>query len=372
MFEINPANCPGETVLGRAIRLARKPIFTVSEQFALDLTSEVIQSRIMAPHLVNLLADNVLGINNGVFTEASVPEESVRQALEDGSRALVAFKDRRRAVALEALDAVKSPDSSPIWGNPERFVRDDAPWFLMAGRDDGRQKGYDVLAGAADRFLESGGKARFLFFPIPGEEGLDGLGFLRQLASKYPQSVLVLPFLFKAGYLSAIQGASFGVMPSLYEPFGMANEFYLNGAVGIGRATGGLLHQIVPYRGVPSFTEAVQRRAERWSTEDSPATGLLFREEDGIPSEILDWEAINTGDLDTGAGGPDRLEYRLKLPLFRSMVAALHACLVDAAALYTRKPDLYYKFLAQGYLHVQGNFTWEKTSLAYLNQLAAE
>ena len=37
---------------------------------------------------------------------------------------------------------------------------------------------------------------------------------------------MVLPFIFVEGYRAALQGAAFGVMPSLYEPFGMANEFY--------------------------------------------------------------------------------------------------------------------------------------------------
>jgi len=35
-------------------------------------------------------------------------------------------------------------------------------------------------------------------------------------------------------------GATFGVMPSIYEPFGSAVEYMANGTVNIGRATGDL------------------------------------------------------------------------------------------------------------------------------------
>jgi glycogen synthase len=366
-FEIDPSDCPGRTILERAIPLVSKPIFTVSEQFAMDLTGEIIQSRIMAPHLGNLLRDNVIGVNNGMFTEPSAPEEVLVQAVNGDHEALAIFKTRRRIAAFEALNAVVDSESTPVWGSPEKLLQDSAPWFVMAGRDDSRQKGYDVLAGAADRFLGGGGTARFLFFPIPGEEGLDGINFIQRLARKYPESVVALPFLFRTGFLSTIQGASFGVMPSLYEPFGMANEFYLNGAMGIGRATGGLLQQVVPYRKAESFTDAVRTRADRWYEEESPPTGFLFREEDGVSSADEDWEAINAAGYNTQRGGPNRLKERLDLPLFRAMVTALQACLVDAARLYSDRPDLYFKMLAQGYFYIRENFTWEKAGERYLD-----
>jgi hypothetical protein len=35
-----------------------------------------------------------------------------------------------------------------LWGDISQFEKDDATWFVMAGRDDSRQKGYDVLARA--------------------------------------------------------------------------------------------------------------------------------------------------------------------------------------------------------------------------------
>ena len=62
----------------------------------------------------------------------------------------------------------------------------------------------------------------------------------------------------------------------------MANEFYLNGTVAIGRATDGIVQQIVPLRGIASFGKAVEERASRWHSPDTAPTGLLCHEQDGL------------------------------------------------------------------------------------------
>src|SRR5262249_22447408 len=191
---------------------------------------------------------------------------------------LAEWKAEHRQRFLGALEKLRSGEDRPVWGNIAQFARDEAPWFVMAGRDDPRQKGYDVLARAAEMFLEKRGQARFLFFPVPGDEGRPGLAFLRKLADRFAHSVLVFPFLFREGFLGALRGAAYGVMPSLYEPFGMANEFYLNGTVGIGRATGGIIQQIVPLHSAASYGSQTQRRAERWHAPGAAPTGFLFRE----------------------------------------------------------------------------------------------
>jgi hypothetical protein len=84
---------------------------------------------------------------------------------------------------------------------------------VLAGRDDPRQKGYDVAAAAAAAFLQTPGndtKAQFLFFPIPGDEGREGLLFLRELADAYPANVLVLPFLFREAMSRRFRAARSG------------------------------------------------------------------------------------------------------------------------------------------------------------------
>jgi glycogen synthase len=379
-----PAAPNRATVLGRAIPWVEKPIFTVSEQFALDLTEDVFQSHIMADHLQEeLRPPNVIGIDNGPFAAPAVPEEPV---LADARRGvhepLRAWKAGRKAAFLAALERFAPGAGQPLWGRAPRFVElarhmPGLPWFVLAGRDDPRQKGYDVAAKAIRAFLQKPGsdlRAQFLFFPIPGDEGRDGLLFLHALAEGYPANILVMPFIFQEGYLSALQASAFGVMPSLYEPFGMANEFYLNGAVGIGRATGGLLQQIVPLRSVGSFTPSVECRANRWHPASSAATGLLYREPDDLPDLAADWRAFNAAGY-LSRPNHDRVSERRGYRLFAEMAGALECALEDALAVYYRPSgatggQIYFAMLVAGIAHIQRRFSWERTAAEYTRHLA--
>ena len=134
------------------------------------------------------------------------------------------------------------PDQA--WGSLN-FDNDNGPIFLFFGRDDPRQKGYDVAAAAIEKIPK--GKAKYIFTPIPGDEGLEGLAFLKRLARKRPGEVKVFPFRMERGYMELQKGASFLVMCSLYEPFGGATEGYVVGTPVVARATGGLVQQVCPY-----------------------------------------------------------------------------------------------------------------------------
>ncbi len=373
----------GSTVLERVLPLIRKPIFTVSEQFARDFTEDVFQSTVMAPHLQEYLtSSNLVGVNNGFFTSLAIPEQPVLEAARQHKYELLkAWKTTQQTAATTAL-ADFTPDAErPVWGCIDSFVkkakyRVPQPWFVLAGRDDTRQKGFDVAAEAVRNFLGKSGndaRAQFLFFPMPGDEGREGLVFLQRLAEDYEANVLVLPFIFKKGYLAALQGAAFGVMPSFYEPFGMASEFYLNGAVGIGRATGGLLQQIVPLRSSRSFTPAVERRSNRWHPSSALATGLLYHESDDNPEVVDHWKAFNkVGYLSDP--GRDRVVERRKYRLFTDMADALEQSLEEAIELYTQPPDLngmqpYYAMLLEGIDHIQRGFSWECSAAEYNSYL---
>lgn len=363
---INPDSCPGDTVLQRALPLTELPVFTVSEQFAHDLTEDVLQTHVLAPQLQLTLKPRLVGIDNGPFVDLAVDAPVLAQAESGNFGPLTQWKAGHRKSFLDALSGLKPADDKPVWGDVARFARDDAPWFVMAGRDDSRQKGYDLLARAAQLFLEEKEAARFLFFPIPGDEGRAGLAFLRKLAERFPKSVLVFPFMFREGFMGALRGATFGVMPSLYEPFGMANEFYLNGTVGIGRATGGITQQVAPLRSVASFGDQVERRSARWHQPGAAATGFLFREQDGLPSEVDDWRAINAAEYDRDGGSFDRVQERIRYPLFQSMAEELCRALTDAAAVSRDQPDVYYRLLAAGISHIQQNFSWNQAALEYV------
>lgn len=366
---LNPQACPGHTVLQRVLALTELPIFTVSEQFAHDLTEDVLQVNVMAPHLQLTLKPRLVGIDNGPFVELAVDPQALAEAETGSFAALARWKAGHRQSFLTALGGLKPGPDKPLWGDLRRFKSDEAPWFVMAGRDDSRQKGYDVAARAASMFLERGGDGRFLFFPIPGDEGLVGLRFLRKLAERYPQSVLVFPFLFREGFLGALRGATCGVMPSLYEPFGMANEFYLNGTLGIGRASGGITQQVVPLRQVSSFGPSVEWRAGRWHAADAAPTGFLFHERDGLETEVDDWTALNAARYDRSEEGLDRVEERSRYALFQSMATELLHALQDAAKVAKEQPDLYYRLLAAGIRHIRKSFSWDRAALDYVRHI---
>jgi glycogen synthase len=366
---LEPDEYSGTTVLECALPLVRDPIFTVSEQFARDLSSEILQTEIMIPHIGSGLTPRLLGVNNGPFVERSIPDEILTPAQDGDYAPIHKWKITNREHAFTAMDEFTPSKSTPIWGDLQKFDRSDAPWFVMAGRDDSRQKGYELNCIAIDQFLSSNQQARFLFFPIPGDEGLFGIEFIRELAEKYPQYVLGFPFLFREGFFAIMQGANYGIMPSYYEPFGMANEYYLNGVGCIGRATGGITQQIVPNRKVPSYSSSVKRREKQWHDSSSPPTGFLFRESDNIPSALEDWLRINEADYDLGSSNSDRFHQRQKLSTVKSMATELTSTLEDACQLYLTRQDLYYEMLINGIDYITSEFSWESAAKAYIEQI---
>lgn len=368
---ISAAGCPGVTVLNRAIPLIEDTLFTVSDQFADDLTQDDFQSKVMADHLQDVLRPRLLGVNNGPFVDLAVAPKALARAKQGDFHLLAAWKAANRHKAIAALNEHTPAPDQPIWGNRGRFRQDEsAGWFVMAGRDDTRQKGYDVAAAGIRSFLNIGKKAQFFFFPIPGDEGLAGLFFLKKLAEEFPEHILVFPFIWREGFFATLQGASFGLMPSLYEPFGMANEFYLNGTVGIGRATGGIVQQIVPLQRVSCFSRAAQTCASRWHSSSAHPTGLLFRESVTITASVHDWRAINAANYRLGGESPDRVEQRNGYVLFRSMSDELRISLEDAVNLFQNESEQYYAMLTEGIAHVQRSFSWQRAAHEYVRTVA--
>jgi glycogen synthase len=366
-FGLDPRLYPGETVLQRVLPRAQPPVFTVSDQFAVDLISDPLQKTVMAPHLQEELGTRLVGVCNGPFVDLKLPTTMIKKASRN-YKLLETWKSEQKAAALEALAEVKVTEQTPVWGNPKQFREEDAPWFVFAGRDDSRQKGYDVAVAAIREFLAIGGHGQFLFFPIPGDEGLKGLSWLADLATEYPTNVIAFPFIWREGFSASLSGAAYGVMPSLYEPFGMASEFYLNGTIGIARATGGLIQQISPLRELDSYTSAAARLVKQWHNPTSKPTGLLFREPDDLPSESDDWRAINAAAYNSSGACLNRVSERMKLPLFKEMVIALTKCLIDASELYKNRPELYYQMLLAGIKHSQAAFSWKKSAEGYLRK----
>jgi glycogen synthase len=368
---IDPMSCagpePGSGVLERAIPLVEEPVFTVSDQFALDLKQDILETKVMGRQLQHINEFNPVGINNGPFSELKFDRSYTVQGLA-GIPYLQQWKLRERSRFLDSLEKSAS-DGKPIWGDLNQFHQEELSWFVMAGRDDPRQKGYDIAADATNRFLEGGGRAQFLFFPIPGDAGIERLEFLQETAKRYPCSVIVAPSLAKEDFVSALHGASYGLMPSLYEPFGMANEFYMNGLLAIGRATGGLIQQVVPLRAAASFSPAVRRMAERWHNASSHPTGILYRERDNIPSMVEDWKIMNDACCYIGNAKPPQEPQNRT---FRSMCEELLLAIKDGVRIFTERPELYYGMLLEGVAHIERTFSWEKVAAEYVRYCVME
>ncbi len=113
---------------------------------------------------------------------------------------------------------------------------------MMFGRMDPAQKGFDILARAAERFLP--GQAKFIFALEAAGGVVPFVEDLTRLTQTRVGDVVFIPDRMTRGYLDTMAGATYCVMPSIYEPFGAATEPMVQGTPVVGNPTGGLLQQI--------------------------------------------------------------------------------------------------------------------------------
>ena len=142
------------------------------------------------------------------------------------------------------------------------------------------------------------------------------------------------------GYVELQTGATFGVMPSIYEPFGAAIEYMANGTVNVGRLTGGLVNQVV-----------------------DDETGFLFRES---PS------SYTVKNIKAFAAQSSHVEARRGNRWVVGMVDALVSTLRKAAECYRDRPDDYARMVLKGF-DKAAEFSWEKNASEYskLYQMAS-
>jgi glycogen synthase len=156
-------------------------------------------------------------------------------------------------------------------------------------------------------------------------------------------------------------------MPSLYEPFGSANEFYLHGTPGIARATGGLVEQIVPLRAAACYSDAVHAPATVWHAFSARPTGILYREPDTV-STAQRWQSLNEGEYDATGQSPDndRVAQRSHNPLFAAMARELGLAIADGVRLWRESRDQYWRMLIEGVDYIQRTFSWERAAQEYV------
>lgn len=327
------------TFYERMIALTDAPMSTVSPGFARELTADPLQIRHFTGHLQAVYERHgVVGINNPLFGEPKAPfsAEAVRAAGEGAPEKILAEKAPKRERMLQVLSEYSDERIlGGLDGGPGKALVDlpaEVPVFLMFGRMDPRQKGFDLLCRAIEAVPRNA--AKFVLTPIVGPGSEEWASDIAALAEQRKGDVVAYPFRMEHGYMEAMSGATFAVMPSFYEPFGAATEAYLAGTPVLARATGGLTDQVTDY-----------------NESKSRATGFLFREKLPLGAS---WPAVATA-------GPDE---RVSIPLYVAMAEALYDSLRKAAAVYAKRPTSYGRMLGNLYAKTE-TFAADRAAAGY-------
>ncbi len=310
------------------LQLIDAPVTTVSEHFAEELTSDRIQTKHFAPHLQHILkASGVFGINNGMFVDISREyPKGKNHTLQDIEK----IKSRKRKALLRILTSYKPPGrfgDLTYGGRAISHLPDDIPILVMSGRLDPIQKGYSVFLRAIENFAED--EIKVILTPMPVNP--DDLDYFYEIACKCKGNITVFPIRMKKGYYELQTGATFGIMPSIYEPFGAAVEYMANGTVNIGRATGGLVDQI------------------------DAECGFLFKEDAVFYTRENMMDFMDTSHI---------IQMRKTNPWAQSMADNLSEVIRKAIHLYQHHREAYYQMIINGFKKA-GQFNWEENVIKY-------
>ncbi|MCP5106850.1 MAG: glycogen synthase [bacterium] len=319
----------GFTAYQLGLQLVDAPLTTVSGHFAEELTSDLLQTGHFASHLQDIFKKNgVYGVNNGLFIDFP-PEYLQKEVYSTGE--IKKIKEEKRHALLEVLDTYRPPErfgqltfqSGSIARLPGKI-----PILVMSGRLDPFQKGFDILLRAAARFRED--EIKVVLTPMATKAS--HLDYFRETAEKCKGNITVFPMRMEKGFRELQMGSTFGIMPSIYEPFGAAIEYMVGGTVTVARETGGLVDQV--------------RHKE---------CGFLFRESP---------EFYTLDNIDAFARSGERVSERTGNQWVESMVDALYKILEEATAIYQNHQNDYYRMIAEGFKQAK-TFTWQRAAERY-------
>lgn len=319
----------GITALEMGLQLVDGPVTTVSERFAVELTEDRLQEEHFAPHLQKIFKKNgVIGVPNGLFIDfppeysqtETIPIEKIKQV-----------KKEKRGDLLKILDTYHPPErfgsltyrSGSITRLPQRV-----PILVMTGRLDPFQKGFDILLRALLKFAVD--EIKVILTPMPVKDS--DLDYFREVAEKCSGNVTVFPIRMKEGYHELQLGSTFGIMPSIYEPFGAAIEYMVSGTVTIARKTGGLMDQVVHNR-----------------------CGFLYREDPRV---------YTADNILSFSGTCKKVAYRDSNRWVIRMADELGKTIRTAADMYQNRPGDYYRLIQEGFTQAR-TFTWETAAEKY-------
>jgi glycogen synthase len=326
----NIASFPGEgmTAYQIGLQLVDAPVTTVSRSFARELTTDIVQTKHYAPHLQNILKKNPpAGINNGTFVDYSKKFPKRERHTVDEIRRI---KLRSRKALLKILSTYKPEGyfgELTYNGRTINKLPDNVPVIAMSGRLDPVQKGYDVILKAVEKFSED--EIKVVLTPLPVHTS--DLDYFYEIACKCRGNIRVYPGRMNKGYHELQTGSTFGIMPSIYEPFGAAVEYMSRGTVNIGRSTGGLIDQI------------------------DAECGFLFKE------DAVFYTLENVQDF---IESEDIVQTRKKNPWAQSIADNLYTVLKKAIDIYQNHPDEYYRMVLNGFKKAK-DFNWENNAKQY-------
>jgi len=319
----------GLTAYQLGLQLVDAPLTTVSDFFAGELTSDLLQTGFFAPHLQDIFKKSgVVGINNALFI--NFPTEYSKKETYTISE-IKKIKREKRKDLLKVLDTYHPPERFGTLTYKSQSISrlpEDVPILVMSGRLDPFQKGFDILLRAVAKFDEDEIKVVLSPMPIKASH----LDYFREVADKCKGNVTVFPIRMEKGYQELQMGSTFGVMPSIYEPFGAAIEYMVSGAVTIARETGGLVDQV--------------RHNQ---------CGFLFREKP---------ETYTMDNIRAFSQTSDNVRERKGNPWVESMANALVETLSDAVDMYRNRTDDYYRLIAAGFKQAR-TFSWQKAAESY-------
>lgn len=319
----------GMTAYQIGLRLMDAPLTTVSEHFAGELTSDPLQTEHFAPHLQEIFKrSTIAGINNGMFIDFPHEYSQKENRLIPEIKKI---KKIKRSGLLTILDTYHPRErfgeltfqSQSITRLPENI-----PILVMSGRLDPFQKGYDILLRAVEKF----GKDEIKVVVSPMAVNTSDLDYFYDAADRCRGNITVFPIRMEKGYHELQTGSTFGIMPSIYEPFGAAVEYMVSGTVTIARKTGGLIDQVFDHK-----------------------CGFLFREKP---------ETYTSNNIRAFAETSANVRLRTGNPWVESMADALADTIKKAADIFKNNPDHYYEMIIEGFNHA-GSFTWEKAAEKY-------
>lgn len=329
------------TVLQFAIPFLDAPLSTVSWPFALELTQDTLQKDYFASHLQYLFSLNPpVGINNGPFVNKS----------DNWTLKASDLKKNKKSFSKKLWEIITEYQDDRIIGkiepNKENFKK---PVFFMSGRMDLMQKGFDVIFHAFRRITKN--RAVLIFSPsITNEREKESLTFFKYMEKELSGEIAIWPFRIpRQQYDAFLKGSAYFVMPSLYEPFGAANEAYLNMTPVIARATGGLWAQVNSQKecNLPFYLN------QSYEIENSgfKPTGFLYREK--YLGNVDDWRSIFSLPC----------EKRIDNPMYNSMVDEAADALNMAIETYSND-EAYLAQIVNGMEKV-ADFDWVQSVTKY-------